>query len=168
MLLPVINKPTRIHKYFLLCVLISSYSADLLSDQLRVFFYLIGAQRTCCEMVHKYVYQTLLSHCYLMTFGLTRTVSWPFRFSKISSSHYFCYSFSPMEVFVLWRWLKNLRWSSGYNLCIFLVIIDFNSAVLYYNLAFAHLYYELYSTPINDKSNKTMCLAYNKKEIMIK
>ena len=60
-----------------------------------------------------------------------------FIFSEISSCSYFWVSSSSMEGFLHWRWLKNPRWSSEYDLCIFLVII-IKSAAWYYNLAFAH------------------------------
>ena len=32
----------------------------LLSELAQIFFYFIGTQRTCCEMVHQYVHQTTL------------------------------------------------------------------------------------------------------------
>ena len=32
----------------------------LLSELAQIFFYFIGTQRTCCEMVHQYVYKTSL------------------------------------------------------------------------------------------------------------
>ena len=51
------------------------------------FFYLIGTQCTCCEMVVQYVQST--KHCYLMTFGLTRAGIQTTNFSEINSSHYF-------------------------------------------------------------------------------
>ena len=118
--------------------LISSYSVDIPFSrpaQLR-FFYLVGTQSTCDEMVNQPI--CLLNIAILQPFCQPELESDHFIFPEISSST-ISEILSSLEGFIFRKWLKNLQWSSGNDLCTFIsLVITFLSEVLYYNLAVAH------------------------------